>query len=169
MKDFFRGLTPLGWLCSGFFALVLLILFIPSCNPRYPTQPGYINPATPMVAQVAAPAAAPVVVEHDSGMGFFSGMLAGHLLSGGFGHPYGGAPVSNTTVTKNVTIHKHYGEGSQPAPTVAPTTASPSKPLQKPAAPPSFTPPRYSSMGSYRASPRSYGSYRSSFTYRGRR
>lgn len=165
MTTFFRKLSSVEWLIVAVLLSLLLMVGMSSCNRGYYGQPGYAPAA---VASMAAPAvAAPVVVEHDSGMGFFSGMLAGHLMSGGFGHPYSSAPVSASTthITKNVTINKNYGEGTSPA-----TMATPSKPLQKPAAPPSFNPSRYSSMSTYRPTPKSYGSYRSSFSsYRGRR
>jgi hypothetical protein len=69
----------------------LLAISIVSCNNRpvvYGT--GYAQPA--VVAGTPAMVAPPVAVVPSSD-GFFSGMLMGHMLSGGYGHTVVHAPV----------------------------------------------------------------------------
>lgn len=60
----------------------------------------------PTVAAVQSPAAvqaAPVIVQQPSNDGFFTGMLMGHLMSGG-----GGGYNSNRTVVNKTVINKTY-------------------------------------------------------------
>lgn len=70
-----------------------------------PSAPAIVDSAPP-VAIAAAPVAvmpsAPVVVhDHDNG-GFFSGLLMGHLMSGGgYGHSSNISTTHHTTVIKN--------------------------------------------------------------------
>lgn len=70
-------------------------LLVAACDE---TQPTVI--AQPSVA-VAPVQAAPVIVQQPSNDGFFTGMLMGHLMSGGGGYSHHTTVVNRTYVTRN--------------------------------------------------------------------
>ncbi|HDR9086301.1 TPA: hypothetical protein QDB10_002192 [Burkholderia vietnamiensis] len=89
-------------------AAVCLIVTIAACSrdEEYAQPAAQVVAQPQVVAQQPVYAAPPVVVQqapaHD---GFFTGMLMGHLMSGG-GCCH--SSHSNTTVVKNVTVNKTY-------------------------------------------------------------
>ncbi|MDE1147309.1 MAG: tetratricopeptide repeat protein [Azospirillaceae bacterium] len=73
--------------------------------PPYAPQPG------PGYASGYAPGYAPVVVQENSGAGFFTGVLAGELMAGGRGHD----TVVHETVINNVTENRVYEDDRRPS------------------------------------------------------
>ncbi|MFW6855286.1 hypothetical protein ACODYM_28765 [Burkholderia gladioli] len=105
---------------------------LPQPAPVAAQAPAYVAAQAPVVVQQP-----PVIVQNGGHDGFLSGMLMGHLLSGGGSHSvvhhYSPAPVRNTTiVNKTVNVTR-----------VAPA-------------------PSYRATPSYRSSSSSYSSYRAS-------
>jgi hypothetical protein len=136
-NKFIRDNSTAFW-CFAAMVAVLQVCAIVSCSPanHYPVA-SYQQPAV-MTTPVAAPVAvapAPVVVQQHSNDGFFMGLMAGHLMSGGNNSA---APAAHTTVVnKTVTVN-----------------SAPAAPVAQ-AAPPAVPKPTYSafSWGSKPAAP----------------
>lgn len=93
--------------------VLFVLVALSSCDRDGPAPVIVDHPAAPAIVDSAPPAAvaaapvavmpsAPVVVhDHDNG-GFFSGLLMGHLMSGGgYGHSSNINTIHHTTVIKN--------------------------------------------------------------------
>jgi hypothetical protein len=122
-----------------------------SANGYQQQQPVYVNQPAPVVVQQA-----------PSNDGFFTGLLMGHLMSGG-----GGGYSHETNVTKNVTVNKTVTV-APPAPAAAPAPARPASgygyagsTTSRPVSSPSYV--------SRPSSGYSYSGSRSSFSSSGRR
>lgn len=107
-----------AFVCAAFVALAVAV-GLASCHGQ---PPQVLAQAAPPVVVAAPPVAvqpAPVIVQqapsHD---GFFTGMLMGHLMSGG-----GGGTSRNTTV-----INKSVTNVTRVAPSPRPSYTAPSRP-----------------------------------------
>ncbi|WP_320535300.1 hypothetical protein [Robbsia andropogonis] len=77
-------------------------LLLCACEQRTPAV--FQQPAVATVQPSASVAGAPVIVQQPSNDGFFTGMLMGHLMSGGGGNGYN----SNRTVVNKTVVNKTY-------------------------------------------------------------
>jgi hypothetical protein len=112
---------------AGVAVAALAVIGIASCshhNDEYAQQPAPVQTVAAVPAGTAAPVYVqqpPVVVQQaPSNDGFFTGMLMGHLMSGGghttVVHHYTPAPVVHNTTVVNKTVVNKTVNVTRPAP-----------------------------------------------------
>lgn len=118
--------TP--WILALLGVVLLALVMRCSCAHEQVTQTAYVAvPADPVVQAplVVTPAAPAVIYERDSGPGFVSGMLMGHMLSTpsyGYGGGYSRGSHHTTVINNTTVVNKRtYAPRISPVPSPRPT------------------------------------------------